>query len=119
MQTVLLTIVSSHQSIDLKLPAEVPIGDLMSRIKELCGVRDTDAAPSKRLSWHLLLPSTGEALDAGRSLSEAGVIDGTTLLLRNNASIEQQRAAPVFQPKTIIPGEESGGIGIRWYIPHE
>ncbi len=119
MQTVLLTIVSAHRTIDLKLPAEVPIGDLMPRIRELCGISLPDTEPAKRLSWHLLLPSSGKMLDAGRSLSEAGIIDGAILLLQNNSSVEQQRAAPVFRPKTIIPSEESGGIGVRWYIPHE
>ncbi|HZO76293.1 MAG TPA: EsaB/YukD family protein [Ktedonobacteraceae bacterium] len=119
MQTVLLTIVSAQRIIDLKLPAEVPIGDLMPRIRELCGISLPDGAePAKRLSWHLLLPSSGKTLDAGRSLNEAGIIDGAILLLRNTASIGQL-STPVFQPKIILPSEESGGIGVRWYVPRE
>ncbi|HLG62901.1 MAG TPA: EsaB/YukD family protein [Ktedonosporobacter sp.] len=118
MRTVLLTIVSAHQTIDLKLPAEVPIGDLIPRIRELCGVSVPDPGPAKRLSWHLLLPSSGKTLDAGRSLSETGIIDGAILLLQNSSTIERP-STPVFQPKIILPSEESGGIGVRWYMPHE
>lgn len=117
MQTVLLTIVSPQRTLDLRLPAEIPIGDLLPRIGELCGTNLPDAKPAKQLSWHLLLPSSGEILKADWSLSEAGILDGAMLLLRNNSSTERQPAAPVFQPETILPGEESGGIGVRWHIP--
>lgn len=118
MQTVLLTIKGSDCSIDLKLPAEVPVRELMPKILELC-----DPGPARdqrrRARWHLFHASTGMPLSAAQSLNEAGIIDGTILLLDDSDTTrwsQQQRARP-FNPRAIQPGEQSGGIGVKWHVP--
>ena len=115
MQTVLLTIRGPDRSIDLKLPAEVPVSELMPKILELCG-----PGLDKDRRWRLFLASTGVSLNAGKSLNEAGVVDGSLLLLGESETAmrsQQQRSRP-FNPRAIQPGEHSGGIGVRWHVPN-
>src|SRR5262249_38496232 len=119
MQTVLLTIRGPDRSIDLKLPAEVPVSELMPKILELCGP-DLDKDQLRQARWRLFLASTGMSLSAGKSLNEAGVIDGSLLLLGESETAmrsQQQRSRP-FKPRAIQPGEHSGGIGVRWRVPN-
>lgn len=119
MQTILLTIKGPERSIDLKLPAEVPVSELMPKILELCGPgQDND--PHSQARWRLFLASTGMSLDAAKSLNEAGVIDGSLLLLsrRETAMRSHQQSARPFNPRVIQPGEDSGGIGVKWHIPN-
>jgi len=113
MQTVLLTIRGPDRSIDLKLPAEVPVSELMPKILELCG-------PGLDKDRRLFLASTGMSLNAGKSLNEAGVIDGSRLLLGESETSmrSQQRRSRPFNPRAIQPGEHSGGIGVRWRVPN-
>lgn len=122
MQTVLITLVSPEQTIDLRLPAEVPVGDLIPRLREICGARRSDDASSANLSWHLQFSSDNRPFAADRSLSEAGVVDGAIILLQPGSIREQkqeQRPSPAFQPKSIQPEERSGGIGVKWHFPGE
>jgi len=119
MQTVLLTIVGPERAIDLRLPTEVPVSELEPRILELCGLRpERDQRPGGR--WRLFLASSGVSLHAAQSLDEAGVVDGSILLLsdRDRATQPQQQRSRPFNPRTIQRGENSSGIGVKWHIPN-
>lgn len=119
MQTVLITLVGPERRIDLKLPAEVAVGDLFPKLLELCGPRF--AYPQEALSrCCLVLPTRGLALPPDRSLHDCGVVDGTILWLQDSTSIvarPQPTVTPTFRPHIIQPNASTGGIGVKWNIP--
>lgn len=112
MVTLLLTIIGPTGSIDVELPAEIPIRILLSKLVSLC-VSDQQTHSRQ---WALWLAGTHRPLDNVQSLFNAGVVDGAVLMLRyDSPSIQQQEDKPIFQLQTLYPGEESGGIGVRWH----
>ncbi len=118
MQTVLLTLVGPTRRIDLKLPAEVPIGDLLPKMLELCG--PPRVPPEVHAQWRLVFAAKNVALPLTHSLLACGIVDGMTLLLQGYASFaEQQRQAQnsAFRPQAIPPGTNTGGIGVKWNMP--
>jgi hypothetical protein len=121
MQTVLLTLIGPTRQIDLRLPAEIPIGDLLPILLELCGPDDPEhASVNTQPSWGLVFPANSAVLPPARSLRACGVVDGAILLLQDAAAFAaQQRQAddPSFRPQALLPSAETGGIGVRWNVP--
>ena len=119
MQTVVITLVGPQRRFDLKLPAEIAVGDLLPKLLELCG--PPLAEPQTDLSqWRLVLPSRGLTLPHNRSLHDCVVVDGTILYLLDSTSSvaqQQQTTTQTFRPQTIQPGTRTGGIGVKWNIP--
>lgn len=123
MQTVLLTLIGPTRRVDLKLPAEVPIGAMLPKLLELCGPGDAGSphASNNGLSqWRLISPTKQAALPPTYSLLACGVVDGAVLLLQNAASfvVQQQQAQdPAFRPQALPPSANTGGIGVKWNLP--
>jgi hypothetical protein len=122
MQTVLLTLIGPTRRIDLRLPAEVPIGDLLPILLDLCGPDASPHAPMDRSpAWYLMLPTSHAVLPSTHSLHACSVVDGAILLLLQDpaAFVAQQRQAngPSFHPQVLLPSTETGGIGVRWNVP--
>lgn len=118
MQTVLLTLISSTRQIDLKLPAEVPVGDLLPKLLDICEPQQAHSDPSQ---WRLILPGKGVALPPQSSLSDCGVDDGASLLLQNRATYmawQRQNQGPSFRPRSLEPSADTGGIGVKWHFPN-
>lgn len=109
MQTVLITLVGPTRRVDLKLPAEVAIGDLLPKLLEICG---TPSALSQEVhpQWCLVRPISRLVLPFNRSLYDSGVVDGTVLWLQDSASFiaQQQAATQNFRSQS---GISTGGIG--------
>jgi hypothetical protein len=118
MQTVLLTLVGPTRRIDLKLPAEVPVGELLPKILELCVPPHLpQAAPAQ---WCLVMPGRGMALPPTHSLLACGVVDGAILLLQNYTVFvakQQQAQRSSFRPQVLQPDAATGGIGVKWNMP--
>ena len=118
MQTVLLTLIGPARRVDLKLPAETPIGELLPKMLELCG--PPQMPQMAQTQWRLVLPAKNVALPPTHSLLACGVVDGATLLLQGYASFaEQQRQtqSASFRPRALPAGTETGGIGVKWNMP--
>lgn len=118
MQTLLLTLIGPARRIDLKLPAEVPIGELLPKMLELCGPpQGLQMTPAQ---WRLVLPAKNAALPATHSLLACGVIDGMTLVLQSYTAFteqQQQLQRSIFRPQALPPGANTGGIGVKWNTP--
>ena len=113
MKMLLLTIASTTHSVDLELPAEVPLGSILPALVKFCVQKPEIPAYSTRYS--LWKAENNTPLAPQRSLLEADIVDGEVLHLRLPNEQEQEQVRPqTFQPETIRPGEESGGIGVRW-----
>ncbi|MBV9691263.1 MAG: EsaB/YukD family protein [Ktedonobacteraceae bacterium] len=123
MPTLLITITTTQSSTDLEIPADVPIAKLLPRLVTLC----VNSPEAQMGQWALWSPETRTPLDQRQSLLEAGIVDGAMLLLQGASPAILQPAArqpatrqqdsPDFQPRTIQPSTESGGIGVRWHRP--
>ena len=117
MQTLLLTLNSPTESVDLELPAEVPVESLLPALVRM-NTPERGLQPDSPL-WGLWSAATHQRLDPGRSLLEAGVVDGEILYLQyGSAPVKLPSKQEVaFQPKAIRPSVNSGGIGVRWRNP--
>lgn len=120
MQTVFITLVGPVRRVDLKLPAELPIVELLPKVMELFGPRLVHPQ-AMFSSWYLALPGNGGPLPSTRSLLDAGIVDGAVLFLQNGAvpaARQQQAAASAFRPQAIQPSANTGGIGVKWNLPN-
>ncbi len=84
-----LTLTSPTTRIDLALPADLPLADLLPEILRLSAPRPTPYAP---VGYHLVRRD-GTPLDSSRTLAAQRVLDGEILALRPYA---ESLAPPVF-----------------------
>lgn len=122
MQTVLLTLLGPERRIDLKLPAEIPIADLLPKLLELCAPRASHALPRDLSRWQMQDVTSGAILDMTQSLAELALADGAILSLRQGTRTghglsAQQSVSRPFRPRAIRPSSRTGGIGVRWHLP--
>jgi MinD-like ATPase involved in chromosome partitioning or flagellar assembly len=75
--TVLVTVQGPAQRLDLELPGDRPVGDLLPLLVDLCG-----GPVEVETEWELGRPGA-PAFGAGQTLSAAGVVDGTLVELRD------------------------------------
>jgi MinD-like ATPase involved in chromosome partitioning or flagellar assembly len=92
---VLVTIQGPEQRVELQLPGDRPVGELLPGLVELCAAGQH--APES--AWELA-PLGGLAFDPSRTLQEVGVIDGSLLALRD--------AGLVYEPAAYGPSLEDG-----------
>lgn len=116
MPMLLITVTGPLQSVDLQVPAELPISDLLPTLLEIC-CAPTEAVAANA-AWQVVYGN--KLLPPDRGLSELAVPDGAILRLQNQASplvralpTEQQRPQQ-FIPRNISPSRNTGGIGVRW-----
>jgi hypothetical protein len=114
----LITVTGPQQSIDLQVPGELPISDLLPTLLEICYAPTEAVSTQANASWQVIYGNKLLPLD--RALSELAVPDGAILRLQNQASplvrtkpTEQPRPRQ-FVPRNISPGRNTGGIGVRW-----
>jgi len=90
LRKILITLVISEKSIDLEVPGEIPIGELILNLCEILCFQSLDTPPGDSLLWGLGLLNADSPLDVSCSLSDYGVVDGTALLLQDMNSWERQ-----------------------------
>lgn len=114
METLLLTVDGPARRLDLEVPGDVPMRDLVPVLLALCGPQPLPAELKDRDLWELGLGDT-ERLRASRTLIEAKVKDGAILFLREKDWWNQaERRSQSASPSPIESSQETGGIGIRW-----
>lgn len=72
-----VTLLAGRGRVDVEVPADVPVADLLPELTALAGQGDPEAMPR---AW-VLSRVGGRVLDAERSLADAGIVDGTVLEL--------------------------------------
>ena len=119
MQTLLITLVGPQKRLDLQVPGDMILSDLLPALLELCIPSTTDTAKeTQRTTWQLLYQQKPLSLEC--SLLDVEVVDGALLMLQNQEEQMTQPLAPIestpqhFTPKTVTPGYTTGGIGIAW-----
>ncbi len=120
MQTLLITIAGPQKQVDLQVPGEVPVEDLLPALLEICvpsSVQTTTKTVTTAV-WQLVYKHI--PLSTNRSLVEAGVLDGAVLVLQDQAAqmtrpLQSVAAQPQhFIPRTVTPSRSTGGIGVTW-----
>ena len=98
MRRVVVTVVGSRRRVNLALPAEPPIRDLVTSLVERCGESASSAAGGGRPRTWVLATSDTRELPAERSLDDCGVHDGAIVYLRTTTAAPQgnppDRGAP-------------------------
>jgi hypothetical protein len=115
----LVTLIAPRQRIDLQVPAEIIISDLLPALLEICDMAD-DAFPlSSTTTWEL--SHAGMTLLASSTLRDVGVQDGAILSLQPAHVARETPAHPLvrevkkpFAPLPVQPSAETGGIGVTW-----
>jgi Mrp family chromosome partitioning ATPase len=105
--SVLVTVQGPEQRVELQLPGDRPIGELLPLLVDLCaGVQQPGEA-----RWELA-PLGGLAFDETRTLTDAGVIDGSLLHLRDvglvpgevdDDLLPQDRTRLLLPPRLTLP----------------
>lgn len=120
MTTVLVTVLGPRRHIDLEVPCDVPISDLISPLLEVCGPRTAPGDPlSHPASWGLGA-WRGGMFSAARTLIDCGVVDGSVLVFQDivswrNGTPQAHQGAPVPAYDTEPPAvTQIGDIGVRW-----
>ncbi|WP_069803412.1 EsaB/YukD family protein [Thermogemmatispora onikobensis] len=123
----LVTVVGPDRALDLELPTDYTIGELLPFLCELCaapmsrstgGEGEEDGEARAEEEWLLFIEGFPDPLASGQTLSEAEVCDGMRLLLRTLPPNSDQVAAAdtqeLFLPSFIVPSDSTGGIGVTW-----
>jgi hypothetical protein len=98
MASVLVTIDTPRQSYDLEVPGDVPIGELLPALAQMCGMVPATNT-GQPLAW-ILAGENGTPLQPGRTLINSGVIDGSRLHLHDATAAQRntnvRTTAPTF-----------------------
>ncbi|HZU68519.1 MAG TPA: EsaB/YukD family protein [Ktedonobacteraceae bacterium] len=116
MQTLLVTIIGPRRTIDLEMPGEVPIRELIPIILALCGPTAVSGPHSDPSVWGLGVVDADRPLPSSSSLSAEKLVNGTILQLQELSAWSANRRVhkKAFMPRTITPTPATGGIGVRW-----
>jgi hypothetical protein len=110
--TLLVTIHGPLKTLDLELPGDVPVGELIPLFLDICGPGKTDPQETLQAPASLQVAGSSTPLPLDKSLIDADVSDGTVLMLQANhlPPIGSQQ----FVPKTVRPNTKTRGIGVTW-----
>jgi type VII secretion integral membrane protein EccD len=101
-----VTLIGTRRHLDLLLPSDRPVGGLMPQVLDL--LQDE---PSEDVAAKLLVGPDGAPLDAAGTLDDAGVTDGSSLLLCDAA--EAPPAAVVYDVTDLVV-DGSPEVRGRW-----
>jgi ESX secretion system protein EccD len=108
-----VTVVASGRRVDLSVPADAPLVEVLPELVRLTGERAADEEGTP-LGW-ALFRLNGVALDSERSLAEAGVRDGELLYLRG---LDEAVAPPVVEDFVEAVAAVVDAMGGRWRPIH-
>lgn len=101
-----VTVVGSRRRLDVELPGEIPVAELIGDIVDMLGEAD-DEVPA---NWSLMRVG-GRVLDPERSLGDLGVTSGTMLFLRDSARPAAPAEIDDFSEQVAVAVDAQGG---RW-----
>jgi hypothetical protein len=111
MFTVLVTVDTPHASLDLELPAEIPLREVLPALLEVCGLPQATESVTPE-AWALGLAESGP-LPPSQTLLESAIVDGARLLLQDGLSWRRPRL-PGALADVAPPDMVAGGIAVRW-----
>ncbi len=120
MHTLLITITTTQGSIDIEVPGETLVEDLLPKLVDICIPQLPRTTQAHPIRWHLRIQDTLTPLKTTQTLLEAGIADGAIVQLQQTSigtlpQRERETRKTQFIPETILPSKQTGGIGVRWH----
>jgi hypothetical protein len=116
--TLPVTLRGPLKTIDLELPGDIALGELIPLLLEICGFQKSDPRALSQANARLQVAGTYTPLPLEKTLIDADVCNGTTLVLQTQEEGHQNSpysATPQqFGPRWVQPGVDTGGIGVVW-----
>jgi WXG100 protein secretion system (Wss), protein YukD len=115
--TLLVTVRGPLKTMDLELPGDVAVCELIPFLLEMCGSQKNDPKKGLQANGGLEIAGMGVPLLSDRTLIDANVSDGAVLVLQTKhvPSAPTERLAPrQFVSRSVQPDADTGGIGITW-----
>lgn len=118
-EKLLVTIKSPQRTVDVQVPDDACIGDLLPFLVEVCGLSGQfhHLAGAETAAWSLRASSAPVPFVATRTLSDYGVLDGDVLHLREShlqPALTSVVEVPASRFEDIAPSEQTGWIGVTW-----
>lgn len=110
-QTLIITVKGPQRTIDIEVPGNVPVSDLLPLFLEMCG--DAEESEPPTASSVLSIVGMGKQLVSTLTLSANQVLDGDVLLLTKSGRAIVPVASQEVS-RTVIPGADTGMIGVTW-----
>jgi WXG100 protein secretion system (Wss), protein YukD len=115
--TVLVTVRGPSRTVDLELPGDVPVGELVPILLEICGAEEDASQEGRQAPPGLWVAGTPGPLSSDTTLVDAGVYNGAVLGLQTDGyqpPLGDELAARQHVPRSVEPGVNTGGIGVTW-----
>ena len=113
----LLVTVHGFKTVDMEVPSDVPVSELVPVLLEICAADKDDPQKWQQASARLRVAGMPVPLSLERTLIEADVRDGAILVLETNDApslLDETLAPRQLAPRSRRPGVETGGIGVTW-----
>ncbi|HEY4383529.1 MAG TPA: EsaB/YukD family protein, partial [Ktedonobacteraceae bacterium] len=87
-QMLLITVRSAQLTVDLELPGDEPIQNLLPLLIDICGIY-SGRTPAKQVTtlWSSRPESNGRPLQAASTLCDNGILDGDIIFLQAGAQL--------------------------------
>lgn len=115
--TLLVTLHGPLQRLDLELPGDVPIGELLPLLLEMSSSQRKDPQVWRQTNAGLYIAGVYTPLPLHATLIDAGVCNGIELELHTqewHKTPPSSVAPQQFGRRSVPPGSDTGGIGITW-----
>lgn len=113
--TMLVTICGPLKTLDLELPGDVAVRELIPLLLVMCGSGQDSSQAIRQEDVHLQVAGRTRALPLEKTLTDADVCDGMVLVLQTASSPAGESIAPQqFMPRSVQPGVDTGGVGVMW-----
>jgi len=113
--TVIVTLRGPHKTLDMELPGDILVGELLPFLLIICGYAKDDARAFHRLGARLQVAGLAGILSSDKTLIDANVCDGMVLVLQTaDSPLDESLAPQPSVPTSLQPGIATGGIGVNW-----
>lgn len=110
---ILITVEGSWGKIDLEVPGDIPISELLPALLEICGPQPLSTSLNNSSMWGLGQIGSLHPLPVTSSLIRAGLMDGGVLVLQTVKEWANQREYKTSGVLTSIQPER-GRPGVIW-----
>jgi len=115
--TVLVTVCGPLKTLDLELPGDAPVSELIPLLLAMCGSGKDNSQASSQAHTRLQVAGRTHPLPLDKTLIDADVCDGMVLALHTSdasSPLGESLAPQQFVPRSVQPGVNTGGVGVTW-----
>jgi len=115
--TLLITIRGPFQTLDLELPGDVPISELLPLLLEIVSFQSKDPQALSQANAYLYVAGMYTPLPSDATLINAGIGNGTELELRTqewHQTLPSNIQSQQFRGRSVQQGIGTGGVGVTW-----